>query len=155
MATALCTCATARLWTPSAFPEMRTLWRGIVRTVFWSYERGSWPYDVMVVAIVLFVLLTPRSWFQDQPRLNTVESSAIHLLAQDISSGNSVYRLDATVIPVEKRAPNPTPELERETHDVLSRNVDSLKGRAFQVVRIDPVLAPNGSVTNYDVTVHP
>lgn len=134
---------------------MRALWRGIVRTVFWSYERGSWPYDVMVILIVLFVLLTPRSWFQDQPRLNTVESSAIQLLAQDASSGNSVYRLDATVLRADKRTSSPTPELERETHDILNRNVDSLKGQTFQVVRIDPVLAADGSVTDYDVTIHP
>ena len=47
---------------------MRTLWRGIVRTIFWSYDRGTWPYDLMVVVIVVFVLLTPRSWFHDQPQ---------------------------------------------------------------------------------------
>jgi hypothetical protein len=109
----------------------------------------------MVVAIVLFVLLTPRSWFQDQPRLNTVESSAIQLLSRDASDGNSVYRIDATVFRADKRTTKPTPELERETHDVLGRNVDSLKGQTFQVLRIDPVLAADGSVTNYDVTIHP
>lgn len=134
---------------------MRALWRGIVRTVFWSYERGSWPYDLMVILIVLFVLLTPRAWFQDQPRLNTVESSAIRLLAQDASSGTSVYRLDAAVLRADKRTVKSTPELERETHDVLSRNVDSLKGQTFQVMRIDPVLAADGSVADYDVTIHP
>lgn len=109
----------------------------------------------MVIVIVLFVLLTPRSWFQDEPRLNTVESSAIQLLAQDASSGTSVYRLDATVLRADKRTARPTPELERETHDILNRNVDSLKGQTFQVVRIDPVLAADGSVTDYDVTIHP
>lgn len=134
---------------------MRTLWRGFVRTIFWSYDRGSWPYDLMVIAIVLFVLLTPRSWFQDQPRLNTVESSAIHLLAQDAASGTSVYRIDATVLRADKRTARSTPELERETHDVLGRNVDSLKGQTFHVLRIDPVIAADGSVTNYDVTIHP
>jgi hypothetical protein len=134
---------------------MRTLWRGLVRTIFWSYERGSWPYDVMVVAIVLFVLLTPRSWFQDQPRLNTVETSAIHLLSQDALTGSSVYRIDATVFRADKRTTQPTPELERETHDVLGRNVDSLKGQTFHVQRIDPVLAADGSVIDYDVTIHP
>ena len=46
---------------------MRTLWRALVRTVFWSFERGTWPYDVAVAVIVLFVLLSPRSWFHDRP----------------------------------------------------------------------------------------
>ena len=52
----------------SAHTEMRSIWRGIVSTIFWSYERGSWPYDVLVVVIVIFVLATPRSWFHDRPQ---------------------------------------------------------------------------------------
>ena len=48
-----------------------------------------------------------------------------------------------------------TPELERETHDILSRAVDDLKERTFQVTRIDPLRAPDGSVVYYDITVHP
>jgi len=47
---------------------MRTLWRGIMRVVFWSYERGTWQYDVAVVGIALFVLFSPRFiHFNDQP----------------------------------------------------------------------------------------
>ncbi len=37
------------------------------RIFFWSYERGAWQYDIAVVVILIFVLLTPRSWFHDQP----------------------------------------------------------------------------------------
>src|SRR6266404_5336158 len=48
--------------------DMRTLWRAIVRVVFWSYERGTWQYDVAVAAIVLFVLFSPRLiHYSDQP----------------------------------------------------------------------------------------
>jgi hypothetical protein len=32
--------------------------------------------------------------------------------------------------------------------------VDDLKKRTFQVTRIDPLRAPDGSVVYYDVTVH-
>jgi hypothetical protein len=32
--------------------------------------------------------------------------------------------------------------------------VDDLKNRTFQVVRISPVLADDGSVESYDVAVH-
>ena len=46
----------AKWSTAAPYTDMRSLWRGIVRTVFWSYERGSWPYDLMVVLIVIFVL---------------------------------------------------------------------------------------------------
>ncbi len=55
----------------------------------------------------------------------------------------------------EKRATKSTPELERETHDILGRTAGDLKGQTFQVVRIDPALSADGSVLYYDVTVHP
>jgi hypothetical protein len=141
--------------TPSAILEMRTLWRGIARTVFWSYDRGSWPYDLMVITIALFVLLAPRSWFRDQPQTNSAESSGVELLTEDSSTRTTSYRLDASLLPAPKRTAKATPELERETHDILGRDVDSLKGQTFRVVRIDPVLAEDGSVVDYDVTVRP
>jgi hypothetical protein len=134
---------------------MRTLWRGIVRTIFWSYERGSWPYDIMVVAIVIFVLLTPGRWFHDQPFESTISSSKIELVSQNPTDQTSVYRLDATALPPEKRAARATPELERETHDILSRKVDALHNQTFQIVRIEPQVAGDGSIASYDVTIHP
>ena len=134
---------------------MRALWQGIVRVVFWSYERGTWPYDVMVVVIVLFVLLTPARWFKDQPQAGAPVSSEIELLSEDFANKTHVYRLDAKALPPEKRTPKATPELERETHDILGRTVDGLKGHTFQVRSIHPVRADDGSVAYYEVTVQP
>jgi hypothetical protein len=132
---------------------MRSFWRGIVRTVFWSYDRGSWPYDVLVVAIVIFVLATPRGWFHDRPQSQTAASSSVQLVSEDIGSQTRIYRLDAAALAPQKRATKPTPELERETHDILGRTVDELKNRTFQVLRIDPMLDSDGAVVHYDVTI--
>ena len=153
MGIASCTCATAWWWTAPQFTSMRGFWRGLVRTVFWSYERGSWPYDLMVVAIVAFVLLTPRSWFHDQPRSSGL-ISGVQLLSQDSGSQTRTYRIDAKVLAPEKRRTKPTPELERETHDILDRTVGELQEHAFQIVQIDPVIGGDGSVLYYDVTIH-
>jgi hypothetical protein len=134
---------------------MRTLWRGLVRTIFWSYDRGTWPYDLMVVAIVVFVLLTPRRWFHDQPQSGAIAESEVALVSEDSTNQTHTYRLDAKILPMEKRIARATPELERETHDILGRAVDGLKGRTFQVRRIDPVRTDDGAVLYYDVTVQP
>src|SRR5580658_6982190 len=120
---------------------MRSVWRGIVRTIFWAYERGSWPYDVMVVAIVIFVLASPRSWFHDQPKSGVAASSSVELISEDSAGQTRTYRLAATALSPEKRTAKPTPELERETHNILGRTVDDLNDQSFQVVRINPVLA--------------
>lgn len=109
----------------------------------------------MVIVIVLFVLLTPRSLFHDQPQSIALASSDVQLLSEDSGDQTRTYRLDAKVLKPEKRATQPTPELEREAHDILSRAVDDLKDRTFQVTRIDPLRAPDGSVVYYDITVHP
>jgi hypothetical protein len=132
---------------------MRRLWRGILGTVFWSYERGSWPYDVMVIAILVFVLFTPRKWFHDQPQSSTFEESGVQFVAARTDGRIRTYRIDAKLLAPEKRTARPTPELERETHDILSRNVDDLRGQTFQVVQIDPLRAEDGSVAGYEVSV--
>ena len=134
---------------------MRSLWRGIVRTIFWSYDRGSWPYDVMVILIVLFVVATPRHWFQDQPQTTAASNTSLQVVSEDPSAGTQTYRIDAKLLAPEKRTAKSTPELEREMHDILGRTVEDLKGRTFQVRMIDPVRADDGSVLYYDVTIHP
>ena len=75
---------------------MRTLWRGIVRTIFWSYERGSWPYDLAVILIIVFVLVTPTHWFHDQPQVSAAFGSKVQLQSEDPSSQTHTYRVDAT-----------------------------------------------------------
>lgn len=37
------------------------------RFLFWDYKRASWQYDVMVGLILVFIFLTPRDLFKDQP----------------------------------------------------------------------------------------
>jgi hypothetical protein len=39
----------------------RLLWNAF----YWTYERASWQYDLMVIAILAFVWLTPPDWLND------------------------------------------------------------------------------------------
>lgn len=45
---------------------------GLKRFIFWDYRRAGWQYDVMVGIILLFIFLTPREWFRDQPRASSI-----------------------------------------------------------------------------------
>jgi hypothetical protein len=100
------------------------------------------------------VLATPRAWFRDEPRQSSIATSDVHLVSTDGGARTRTYRLDAGSLSREKRATHPTPELEREAHDILGRTVVDLRDRTFQVVRIEPALAGDGSVLYYDVIVH-
>jgi hypothetical protein len=132
---------------------MNRIWLVIRRTVFWSYDRGTWQYDVLVVAIVLFVFLSPRSWFHDRPEAAQQSASAeVQLLHVDPDLGTKTYRVDVAAVgglAVKQR----TPELERKAHDFLRNNVPELKSRNFRIERIETVLDDNGSVLYYSVQV--
>jgi len=54
---------------------LREVLSALKRVLLWDYPRASWQYDVIVAVILLFIFLTPRDWFRDQPR--TPQGSAI------------------------------------------------------------------------------
>src|SRR4029077_6296448 len=111
---------------------MRTIWRVLVRTVFWSYERGTWPYDVAVVLIVVFVLLSPRSWFHDRPPVGPPPSASVQLRDAGSTGNVQVYRVDARLLTALNSAPEP--ELEHQLHEAVRKNVASLDESKFEIV---------------------
>ena len=129
---------------------MRSVWRGLAGVLFWSYERGTWRYDLAVAAILLFVLLTPRGWFRDHPQTGPPARAAnIVLLESDAQRRLRTYRVDAHLL----ARPRITPELEREIHDLLRKQVPELRDRRFQVERIESVAGEGGVVLYYVVSV--
>ena len=66
---------------------MSRVWRIIKSYVFWTYERGSFHYDVMVTLILIFVFAGPRFIdFKDKPAdfvIYQADASAVD--AQDVA----------------------------------------------------------------------
>jgi hypothetical protein len=48
------------------------------KIAFWNYSRTSWQWDVLCVLILVFIFLTPKSWFENSEfrRQRTVVISA-------------------------------------------------------------------------------
>ena len=134
---------------------MRTLWRGLVRIVFWSFERGTWPYDVAVALIVLFVLFSPRSWFNDRPQVNAVVASAVvpatvELRGADPVDGAAIYRVDARLISQD------SPDLAKQLHEAVRKHASQPpRSSEFEILRVAPVRGHDGAVTHYDVCIKP
>jgi hypothetical protein len=133
---------------------MRTLWKSLGRVIFWSFERGTWPYDIAVVVIILFVLLSPRSWFQDRPPLGSTPSPGmVQLTGSDSTGGTETYRVDARLL---SQLPTPESQLEHDLHEAMRQSVQALhNARSFEIVRIEPIRGDDGSVTYYDVSIRP
>src|SRR5215470_14942129 len=68
------------------FPWLHTckleIVRGFLTTLkkvfFWNYPRNTWQWDLLCVVILIFIFLTPKSWFSSGERLqNTVHPTPI------------------------------------------------------------------------------
>lgn len=110
------------------------------------------PYDIAVATILIFVLLTPRGWFQDRPQLDSPSSEkGVVMIADGGLEGTQTYRVDPRLLAL----PIPEPELERLLHDAVRKNVPDLKGRSFHILNFTPVMGPNGQVKYYEVKIKP
>jgi len=128
---------------------LRRTWAKIklvaVRAVFWAYERGTWQYDLIVLAILAFIFLTPRTWFHDRPRLQLTDLRHSQGFVE-VGRGKDgwSYLLDARL--VESLAPLNTEEAVRE---ILRRRLQ----KPFTVKSIDVIRDRNNVILGYTVVV--
>lgn len=52
--------------------------------ILWRYERASWQWDLLCFLIILFIFLTPKTWFDRKEKLTT-QTSQLIVKAKDIS----------------------------------------------------------------------
>ena len=124
--------------------------RLLKRIFFWNYERGTGPYDVIVLAIVAFVFLTPRNWFHDQAETRPASTAAAIPCAADPATPQVMRcRVNAALLTPQQASP----QLQEKAHNVLLRNAPQLKDRTFQITQMEAVLGQDGGVLYYEVTV--
>ena len=76
---------------------MTGIWRTIRDYIFWSYERGTIQYDVMVTLILLFVFLSPRLInFKDKPVEHNPHRTGVAVVPD--GQGGLIYQIEATAV---------------------------------------------------------
>ena len=120
----------------------RKLWLAIRPALLWSYRRGSWQYDVVVVAILAFIFLPPRDVFDDQPRPPTVREIPALALGEDVR----IFWVDSRVVDEE-----PKDEAESRLRALLKQRT----GQDFQVVDTRPAPVSDGEDEAYLVYARP
>jgi hypothetical protein len=93
------------------------------RLIFWDFARASWQYDIVVGLILIFIFVTPREWFHDQPKASSV------VLMSSVHGSNRVFiatdLLDA--LPENQRAERAEALIHQRT------------GKSWHVVRVEPI----------------
>ena len=127
---------------------MAILDRMLSKTFFWSYERGTWQYDVAVLLILVFVLITPRRWFHDQPESGgPAAPGQVQLVSKE---GNRLtYRVDVRIL-----APPTRLALQTDLHTALKEALPELHNGNFSIAKVEPLRDEQGMVIAYQVEVH-
>ena len=113
------------------------------RFIFWDYRRASWQYDVMVGIILIFIMLTPRGWFRDQPRTPLVSSIAV----LPGEHGSSVYWVEPELLAdlsKDQQAQKLAELLRKVTHR-----------KQVTVTRVEPIADSDGETKGYMVFAKP
>jgi len=118
----------------------RRMGAAIYRGLFWTYERGTWQYDIMVALILGFIFLTPRAWFNDQPK--PPGASGVVLLSS--TDHEKVYQLQAALIDA---------KAEEAIRSGVERIIQSYVGKSVHITQIKPETDARGEVVSYAVWV--
>ena len=124
---------------------MTGIWRTIRDYIFWSYERGTIQYDVMVTLILLFVFLSPRLInFKDKPVEHNPHSTGVAVLPD--GQGGLIYQIEAAA--VGQAVGNDDSVIRGE----LLQIIEPISGE-ISITKVEPVRDGSGRVLSYKVWV--
>lgn len=128
--------------------EKKSVGQLIKSYFFWTYERGSLHYDVMVTLILLFLFLSPRLIdFKDRP-VETVALHASEVLVKEAGTEGSYSRFMYQIREDEMGGAKTDAEL----REAILRAVEPISGEVT-LERYEPVTDAQGRIVAYDAWV--
>jgi hypothetical protein len=122
---------------------MGSIWRTIRGYIFWSYERGTLHYDIMVTLILLFIFLSPRYInFKDKPVEHNAYSAGVMVVPDQ--KGGFIYQIPASAVNSSSGA---------DIRPQLERIIEPIAG-AVSITRYEAVKDLTGHTQNYKVWVN-
>ena len=121
---------------------MRGVWRTIRDYIFWSYERGTIQYDVMVTLILLFVFLSPKLInFKDKPVEHNPYRTGVAVVPD--GQGGLIYQVEAAAV---------VGKDDDAIRSELLRIIEPISGEV-SITKIEPVRDGSGHALSYRVWV--
>jgi hypothetical protein len=119
--------------------------RGLRGAVLWAYPRGSWQYDLILAAILIFIFLTPRAWLRKAPTLGMVDLRHKQGIIEVAHGKESwTYLVDSRLV---QALPDQKPQ--DAVHRILERDLQ----KPFTLRSLEVVRDKNGVVLAYKVVV--
>lgn len=103
------------------------------KVIFWNYARNTWQWDGLCVLILIFIFLTPKSWWENSERRG--------YLTHQNSAASTVVVGAELVENAEDRG-----QVEQAVRTVTGRN-------DTQVLSVQKVVDKDGKVRGYKVDI--
>jgi hypothetical protein len=107
---------------------VRVVLSTLKKVLFWSYERGSWQYDVMCVLILLFIFAVPNSFLHNAQTTD----ARVALPGPVFVSREEVGQVDPARV-----------------NEVIAERLSQRYGHAVTIMRTEPHVDSSGNVTGY------
>jgi hypothetical protein len=117
---------------------MKRIWRAINSYIWWTHDRGTLHYDVMVVLILAFIFLAPL-WinFKDKPAERNPHPSEVVVYPDP--QGSLVYEIGSSAISGQDDA---------AIREALLRVIEPLAGEV-ELVRYEKIHDRHGKLLSY------
>ena len=116
--------------------------------IFWTYDRGSFHYDVMVTLILIFMFASPHILdFKDRP-VETVALHASEVLVREAGSEGTSSRFVYQI----RSEDMGSATSDQEIRAAILRVVEPISGEVT-VERYEPILNAQGKVIAYNAWV--
>jgi hypothetical protein len=116
--------------------------------IFWAYERGSFHYDVMVTAILIFMFVSPHFIdFKDKP-VETVALHASEVLVREAGTSGGSSRFIYQVRADDMNGAN----TDADRRAAILRVIEPISGEV-SIERYEPVRNTQGKVIAYNAWV--
>jgi len=121
---------------------MSGIWRTIRDYIFWSYERGTIQYDVMVTLILVFVFLSPKLInFKDKPVEHNPHRTGVAVVPD--GQGGLIYQIEAAAV---------TSQDDGAVRSQLLDIIEPISGEV-NITKVEPIRDGSGHVLSYKVWV--
>jgi hypothetical protein len=119
--------------------------------IWWTYERGSFHYDVMVTLILIFMFVSPHLIdFKDRP-VETVALNSSEVLVKSAGTSDGSSRFIYQIRADQPGGPN-TDQNDAERRAAMLRVIEPISG-AVTIERDEPVLDSHSKIVAYNVWV--
>jgi hypothetical protein len=111
--------------------------RGLTTTLkkifFWNYPRNTWQWDLLCAICLIFIFLTPKSWFASSER--------------PVNSGHQSPVVTKVIL-------NPEVIANEADKSEIEQRVKELTGRErVEVVAVRKVVDDNGRIRSFEVDI--